>query len=143
LSELANVATYLQQSVPDDGELLTMDAYLAVQSDLKLSPGWEMSVFSYFPGRPDSDGAKYHLVTEDALARSLATADAVALTDTDLGILLRKRLNGYMPARVLTEAELQQALPGLSRYRLAKVYPSFGQFRDNLYVLLPKETAGG
>jgi hypothetical protein len=63
--------------------------------------------------------------------------DAVALSDRVLGILVERRESGYRHFQRLGEAELQRALPGLERYRLDRVFPRFGQPRDNLYVLLP------
>lgn len=52
LRELRTVAGYLSDVVPEDGTLLTMETYLAVESGLAVAPGWEMSIFSYFPSRP-------------------------------------------------------------------------------------------
>lgn len=78
------------------------------------------------------------MVTASGLAESLLdeAVDAVVLSDLALGILVERRLTGYRRLQVLTEQELRAALPELSGYRLDRVIPSFGQHRDNLYVLL-------
>lgn len=140
LRELDTVARFLERNVPEDGYVLTMDAYLAVESNRTLVPGWEMSVFSYFPRRSEGDADRFHVITSGRVDSSLASgsADAVALTDTALGLLVRQRPNGYAPGRVLTEAELHTALPALRGYHLAKTFAKFGQFEDTLYILLPE-----
>ena len=48
-----------------------------------------------------------------------------------------RSLSGFRPGQTLSEEELQSAIPELKRYRLDRVFAQFGQFQENLYVLLP------
>jgi hypothetical protein len=139
LPELREVAEYLAEVVAPDSTLFTLDSYLAVESHRGLAPGWEMDVFSFFPERSEEEALRYRIISEDGLIHSLRSpaVGAVALSDRALGVLLKRRHRGYAFHRELSEAELHAALPALGRFRLARVFPSFGQFRDRLYVLLP------
>jgi hypothetical protein len=139
LRTLRAMGEYLRDVVPAGARLLTMDTYLAVESDRAVLPGWEMGVFAFFPPRPESDGDRFHIVTPQRLVASLRdpTVGAVVLSDWDLGILVRHTRGGYRPAQLLTDADLHRALPALSHFHLTRTYHPFGQFKDTLYVLLP------
>jgi hypothetical protein len=113
---------------------------------------------SYFPNLSDAEGERYGVVTRAGLARALAANDlgAVALSDHALGILRTEGFAGYRPFQTLEETQLQSALAGvlgrsglasgpgvperaaLGRYRLARVFPQFGQHPGPLYVMLPR-----
>jgi hypothetical protein len=60
-----------------------------------------------------------------------------AISDRALGVLVNKQYGAYRPYAQLTQEEIHAALPGLARYRLERVVPEFGQFRENLYLLRP------
>ncbi len=141
LRELREVALYLAEVVPAGQTLLTMDTYLAVESGRRVPSDWEMGIFSYWPTRSEDEGRRFKLVTDERLSRSLssATVGAVVLSDRALGILLKKHHKAYRFYHQLTEEELKAALPGLEGYHLAAVFQHFGQFRDNLYILLPDD----
>jgi 4-amino-4-deoxy-L-arabinose transferase-like glycosyltransferase len=144
LEDLRTVAAFLQEHVPPGGVIVTMDVYIAVEADRDLPRGWEMSIFSYFPRRPDSDAGRYHILTTTEITRVLTdgSAGAVLLSDRALGVLLERRVSGYRPFEVLSEDELQQAFPLLRLYRLETVFGEFGQFRDPLYLFLPTTSPG-
>lgn len=141
LRELRKVALYLAEVVPAGQTLLTMDTYLAVESGRRVPSGWEMGIFSYFPTRSEDDGRRFKLLTDERLSQSLgsATVGAVVLSDRALGVLVNKQHSAYRFFSRLTEEKLQAALPGLEGYHLARVFPHFGQFRGNLYILLPDD----
>ena len=145
LVQLREVAEYLVEIAPPDSTLVTMDSSLAVESGLRLAPGWEMDLFSFFPMRPEDEALRYRVVSEDGLVHSLRSpaVGAVALSDRALGILLERRHTGYAFYRMLTESELHEALPALRRYRLERVFHAYGQFRDKLYILLPEDAPAG
>jgi hypothetical protein len=139
LNELRTVARYLARRVPASQTLVTLDTVLAVESRRRVPPGWEMSIFSYFPNRSEADGERLGILTPGRVAASLRdpSVGAVALSDHALGILVENNLSGFRPGTTLSEAELHAALPALARYRLDRVFAHFGQFGENLYVLLP------
>jgi hypothetical protein len=140
LTELRNAAAYLRGVVlPGKPTLVTMDTYLAVESGLGLKRGWEMSIFAFFPRFSRQEGDRFHVLTPEHVRESLddQSVGAVALTDQDIGILVNHRFGPYRWFHRLSEGEIHDALPELRRYRVDRVFPAFGQFRDNLYVLLP------
>ncbi len=139
LDELQTVARYLAQRVPASQTLVTLDTVLAVESGRRVPPGWEMSIFSYFPSRSEPDGARLGILTPGRVAASLRdpSVGGVALSDHALGILVENNLSGFRPGTTLSEAELRAAIPALVGYRLDRVFGQFGQFGENLYVLLP------
>ncbi len=141
LAELREVSAYLASVVPPGGTLVTMESTLAVEGGLRIAPGWEMDIFSYFPRRSEAEAARRHVLSKDAVQRSLRdpTVDAVVLSDHSLGVLAGRGQRGYRYYEALSEERLRAVLPGLERYRLARVFPNFGQFRDRLYVLLPAD----
>jgi 4-amino-4-deoxy-L-arabinose transferase-like glycosyltransferase len=139
LAELREVSAYLARVVPPGGTLVTMESTLAVEGGLRIAPGWEMDIFSYFPRRSEAEATRHHVLSQDAVRRSLRdpTVDAVVLSDHSLGVLAGRGQRGYRHFEALSEERLRAVLPDLGRYRLARVFPEFGQFRDRLYVLLP------
>jgi hypothetical protein len=138
IDQLRDVARYLLGVVPAGGRLATLDTYLAVESGLRLPRGWEMGLFSYFPREEDEALERFHLLTPDRLRQSLRSPEvaAVALSDRALGILVLRKQGPYRPFHTLSETELRQALPGLEGFHLVRVFSRYGQFRDNLYVLV-------
>ena len=88
LAELREVSAYLASVVPPGGTLVTMESTLAVEGGLRIAPGWEMDIFSYFPRRSEAEAARRHVLSKDAVQRSLRdpTVDAVVLSDHSLGV---------------------------------------------------------
>jgi hypothetical protein len=117
-----------------------MSSYIAVESGLSLEPGWEMDMFAYHPRLTADEGRRFHILGAGGIEESLAdpSVGAVVVSDTELGIWVRRALGGYRPLMVLKEEDLLSAAPALRRFRLARTIPRFGQHRDVLYVLLPR-----
>ena len=139
LAELQTVARYLARRIPASQTLVTLDTVLAVESERRVPSGWEMSIFSYFPSRSEADGERLGILAPGRVAASLRdpSVGGVALSDHALGILVENDISGFRPGTTLTEPELRAAIPALAGYRLDRVFERFGQFRENLYVLLP------
>jgi hypothetical protein len=141
LRELQSFSAELARLVPAGRTLLTLDAYLAVESGLAVPEGFEMGLFAYFPNRSAEDGRRLKILTDARLAEALASPSVglAAISDRALGVLVNKQYGAYRPYAQLTQEEIHAALPGLARYRLERVVPEFGQFRENLYVLRPDD----
>ncbi|MEN8158822.1 MAG: hypothetical protein ABFS41_01980 [Myxococcota bacterium] len=140
LAALRQGAEHLSEVVPPGALLGTLDTYLAVASERRVPRSWEMGLFSYFPKRSPEDGERLHLLTRERLAASLADPllGAVVLSDRSLGLLSEHGVFGYRPMERLTEEQIHEAVPGLTRFRLDHVFEDFGQFHDRVYVLLPR-----
>jgi len=138
IEALREVARAIAKQVPEPRKIATFDTYLAVEGELELPRGFEMSVFSYFPLRPESDAARYGLLTQGRLEEVLADPEvaAVALSDRAVSVLAERRIAPFRPRRPMTGEQLLRLLPILRDFRLAEVYPRFGQFRGPLYFLL-------
>jgi hypothetical protein len=139
LPELRSVADYLSEVVPAGGTLVTMELYLAVESGLRVAPGWEMSIAGYFPRRRGAASVRLGILNRRKVSQSLRSGvvGAAVLSDRALGILVNRKNEAYRPDHQLSERELRAILPELWRYRLDRVFSNFGQFDENLYVLLP------
>lgn len=79
LVELRNVAKEIRTNVEKAGEprlILTVDAYLAVETGFDLPPGLEMGPFGYFPNLSDEDAEKYHVHNTRTLLQLIRTTPA-------------------------------------------------------------------
>jgi hypothetical protein len=132
------VARLLARRMPPGRTLATMDTYLAVESGLRLEPGYEMGLFSYFPSRSDADVERLRVLNAKRLADGLGSGrpGAVVLSDRALGILTEASWAGSRRVP-WDEVRLRAELPGLAGYRLLRTFPDVGQFRDHLYLLVP------
>lgn len=117
-------AAKLKQSVPPDGQVLTLDPHLALEAGLDIPPGYEMSIFSYRPTWTTEQAQQYRVVNNDLLLSDLNRGvDAVALTQFDEDLLYGDR------------DALFAAL--IDNYRLAASVPGFDPFRNDLRIYLP------
>jgi hypothetical protein len=144
LAVLREAASYVRAVVPADRTLVTMDTYLAVESGRAVAPGWEMNAFSYFPRLDDETARRFHVVGANALEHATARPDvgAVAFTDSDLAMWIDKVRGPPRSRTAQSEESLHGLLPSLRGFELARVFADFGQFRENLYVLLPAPGRG-
>jgi hypothetical protein len=143
LAQLREAARAVREIVPEDRMLFTFDTYLAVEAGRRVPPGFEMSVFSWFPQRPAEDGERLGLLTTDRLSDALRdpSLGAVALSDLSLGILVTRGHAGYQRERVLSEDEIRGSYPRLTRFDLVRTVTPFGQQRAPLYLLVPQPAA--
>jgi 4-amino-4-deoxy-L-arabinose transferase-like glycosyltransferase len=143
LAEVQRVGRELAQLVPEGAKLVTLDTYLAVESRRPVVAGFEMGLFAWSPAWPAEWTSRFALATPALWEEALRdpSVGAVVLSDFAIGILARGRLGGHRPRQLLSERQLRRLLPGLERFRLEKVVPSFGQFDDPLYILVPRFTA--
>jgi hypothetical protein len=141
--ELLRVAALeVEARIPEEKELLTFDTYLAVEAHRYVPPGFEMSVFSWFPRRPAEDGQHLGLLTTDRLQGSFTdpAVGGAALSDVSLGVLVAKSHAGFRPKHVLTERDLWKLLQPLQDFQLAHQMKAFGQLHAPLYLLVRKES---
>ncbi|MBC7261483.1 MAG: hypothetical protein H5T63_05675, partial [Chloroflexi bacterium] len=142
LQDLEWVAQHVAALVPSHKQVATFDTYVAVEANRSVAHGLEMNMFSFFPRLSDEEAERYHVVNEDLFTRILhddRTACAV-LTDFDLRMMTIKAWpwqEWEPPGEPLTEEELLEWLPALrDGYKLARIFPQFGPFEDNLYLLV-------
>jgi hypothetical protein len=116
-------ANLLRRLVTPGGELLSFSPHLALESGLRLKPGYEMAIFAYQPTWSNEQVTRYHVVNNEQLLRDLRSgADAVALTGFDL-------------EQIYGEREAVQAILG-AQYRWVAVIPDFGPYNDELNLYL-------
>ncbi|MEZ4640401.1 MAG: glycosyltransferase family 39 protein, partial [Caldilineaceae bacterium] len=85
-------ASFLQQVLPDDAEILTFNTHLALAAGMGIPPGYEMSIFSYRPTWSTEQAQRYNVINNELLLADLAQgADAIALTTFDLEMLYGER----------------------------------------------------
>jgi hypothetical protein len=121
-----------------DGQVLTQDAYVAVESGLKLPPGLEMGPFSYYPGWSTEKARTLRVLNEELMTELLSNTEAsvAALSGYSLSIA--------SPSVTELPAAEQDRLWALVRRRFQEVQavPDFGQARTTLRVLRRNEGVG-
>ena len=136
--QLSRVARRVAELVPKDRRVVTFSAYLAVEADRTVAPGFETSWFSFFPSLSRDRAADLHVLNTELVERAVvdpATA-GVLFTDLDFRLLASSRGLALPSRRPFTEEDLFAVLDGLkSGYALVEVVPAFGQWHDNLYIL--------
>lgn len=106
--------------------LLGFSTHLALEADMTIPRGYEMSIFSYRPAWTRAEALRNKAINNELLMEHLRQGvDAVALTEFELGMLYGER------EAVLTTLH--------EHYRLWKSYPGFDPFRNRLYLYLPPQ----
>jgi hypothetical protein len=122
---------------PDD-RLLAFDTTLAIDSGRTLMPGLEMDMFSYWPHMSDADAESKRTWTESRLLGAIGSAQpkVIALTAFDLTSGVGPTLH-QPPANTPFVPLPLNVLPQIAaHYTVKNVIPDFGQFKDNLYILV-------
>ncbi|MEZ4659888.1 MAG: hypothetical protein R2911_20225 [Caldilineaceae bacterium] len=116
-------ADFLRDAGLENKTLLTLNTHLALEANMTVPSGYEMSIFSYRPTWSNEQAQRYKAVNNEILIRDLAAgAAAMAITDFDL-----ERFYG----------ERQRIFEAMWRhYRFAKIVPGFDPMRRNLYIYL-------
>lgn len=111
--------------VPPGSPILTFATPLVVETDLRLLPGYEMSIFAYRPTWSTVEAQRYRVVNNELLQDALAQPQPlVALTTYDLDHLFY--------------GERESILATLYRhYRWVQTVPAFGPLDHELRVFLP------
>lgn len=140
---LRDAARSVEAKLPGESALLTFDTYLAVETGRSVPGGFEMGVFSWFPRRPEADGERLGVLTNDRLEAAFASPDIahLALSDVSLGVLAARRHNGFRPRQKLDEAALHAAHPPLRRFELVETIGTFGQLQAPLYLMRARDAA--
>jgi len=115
-------------------QLLTQDAYLAVESGLELPPGLEMGPFSYYPEMETERASALHLHNRESFANLLATSKApvAAISGYSLSIACPQ----VAELELDEQARLQSLLE--RHYEFVRAIPSFGQGHTTLRIYRKK-----
>jgi hypothetical protein len=135
---ISQVAERVAQLIPKDRQVVTFSAYLAVEANRAVAPGFETSWFSFFPALPRGRAAELHVLNTELLKEAVVNPATAGVLFTDFDFRLLASAQGLaLPARrPLAEEDLFAVLDGLqSNYALVDVVPAFGQWHDNLYIL--------
>ena len=144
LGTLREVARYVASVTPPEGQVVTLDTYLAVEAGCRVAPGLDRNYFSYFPHFSDQEAARYHVVNDHLLAQAMLdkATTCVLLTDHAIQLISEKEMQPGRFTKPLSEDDLYSRLPMLrGEYTLTRVVPDFGAWHDNLYVLVRKSRA--
>jgi len=80
LADVRAAGAELRRLAPPGAVLFTQDAYLAVESGLRLAPGLEMGPFSYFPDLSREDAARLHVVNRERMLEALRAGHVAAVS---------------------------------------------------------------
>lgn len=129
IAVIESAADFLKHEGLEGKTLLTLNTHLALEANMNVPSGYEMSIFSYRPTWSNEQALRYKAINNEILIRDLgAGAAAMAITDFDL-----ERFYG----------ERQRIFEAMWRhFRFAKIIPGFDPMRRNLYIYLaPRFTA--
>jgi hypothetical protein len=120
-------ARFVESVVPPGSPILTFATPLVVETNLRLLPGYEMSIFAYRPTWSTAEAQQYRVVNNELLQTALAQPQpVVALTTYDLDHLLY--------------GERERILATLYRhYRWVETVPDFGPLHHELRIFLPPQ----
>lgn len=131
LATLQQAGRKVRELAAPGEELLTQDAYLAVEAGMRLPSGLELGPFSYFPELSDEEAVQRHVLNGHLLQRVLEESEApvAAISDWTFSI--------YAPAVTRVTAEQRQALLGIveRRYEPVAAIDAFGQADTRLVIL--------
>lgn len=117
-------AAYLRENTPVGGQLISFNTHLALEADLRVPRGFEMSIFSYHPTWSTEKAERYRFINNELLLAALERgADAVALSGVDLNLLDNEREN------ILAVIH--------NRYRWAHTVLRFDPYDQDLRIYLP------
>jgi len=126
IQEIEEMANYIKNHTPEDGKLLIFSTYAAVQANREVLPGFEMSLFSYYPDWSNDKTETYRVINKHLLNQYIESKSASAILLTSYEV---ERLQiGNDTVRLIEE-----------NYYLAKSMQNWGQWRDTAYLYLPKE----
>ncbi len=127
IQNIEEMSNYIKNHTPENGKLLVFSTYAAVQANRDVLPGFEMSLFSYYPDWSDDKTKKYNVVNRHLLNEYIESknASAILLTSSEIGSL--KIGNDTM--HLIEE-----------NYYLAKSIQRWGQWDDTANLYLPKES---
>ena len=108
---------------PKAREILTQDAYLAIEAGMAVPPGLEMGPFSYFPDFTDERARALHVLNRAGLRSLLQQTEAPLAAFSAYGLCIA------CPAVSELSVEELQELKGLvaARYVPLNSVPHFGQ----------------
>jgi hypothetical protein len=126
LARVQEAAGLLRRFVEPGSTLLSFSPHLALESGLRVAPGYEMAIFAYRPTWSNEEVERYKVVNNERLLADLhAGVSAVALTTFDL-----EQIYGVRDA-------VQETLTG--RYRWIAALPLLGPYNDDLNLYLPPQ----
>ena len=114
-----------------DELLLTQDAYLAVETGLRVPEGFEMGPFCYFPALSDEAAARYHVMNKNRLTALLASAPCSVAAFSGYGLAIRSPVMDAVPQE---DVQLFLSLLGRNYDRVQEVV-DFGQNGTTLQIL--------
>lgn len=130
LIALQRAARWLRERLPPGSELLTQDAYLAVEAGARLPRGFELGPFSYFPDMPRTRAERLHVLNRELLEEALTQGSARWAAFSGYGLSIASPRIVELPAA--EQARLQALLE--RRYSLVAIFPDFGQAHTELRI---------
>ena len=127
---LRRVGREIRELAGNSRELLTPDAYLAVETGAAVPAGLEMGPFSYFPDLNDADARRHHLFNRARLLQLFENAQDEVCAFSEYGWAIASPAMTPVP-----EEERQQFLSALARrYDEVAEHPDFGQNHTRLRI---------
>lgn len=131
LAVLQDAGRWLREHSEPGSLLLTQDAYLAVESGLRLPRGLEMGPFSYYPDWTRAQAEQRHVMNRERMIALLETTDAPWAAISGYGLAIGSPGVTELPAE---ETATFRAIID-QRYKPERVIDHFGQAHTSLILL--------
>lgn len=136
---LRDAARVAREMAGDQREILTQDAYLAVEAGLRLPRGLELGPFALCADFDDEKAARLHVVNRASLLRLIDTSSAKVAAASGYSFTIRSP--DITPLDPATGAEIRARLD-LRRGR-TETFPRFGQGATTLELMELKPGSPG
>lgn len=127
---LQRAARWLRERMPPGSELMTQDAYLAVEARARLTPRFELGPFSYFPDMPRTRAERLKVLNRELLEEALTRGSARWAAFSGYGLSIASP--GIVELSASEKARLQALLE--QRYSLVAIFSDFGQAHTELRI---------
>jgi hypothetical protein len=136
LSNLRRAAEEVRKHAPANGQLLTQDLYLAIESGLAVPRGLELGPFSYFPGWSRGKAEECRVLNREMMLELLEKCEAPVAAFSGYGLAIKAP--SVTPLTADERAELL-AVVGRRYARIATI-KNFGQADTSLEIFVRNES---
>jgi hypothetical protein len=133
LADVRAAGAELRRMAPPGAVLFTQDAYLAVESGLRLPPGLEMGPFSYFPDLSREAAVRLHVVNKERMLEALRAGQVAAVSGYGFAISSPKIKPTSSDERKWWRDEIDK------RYLRTATLTGFGQGQTTLELFIKRQ----
>lgn len=120
IENLKEIGRFLREHTTPGATIFTQHAYVAVEARRNVTPGMEMSIFSYFPDWSTEKSLKYRVTNNELLFRAIMEAEPEAVVLSEDSFWLAQP--HFRPLSKAERPTVTRWMQG--KYYLARTFPS-------------------